>query len=169
MKFLISDISISISNLISYFYWNFKGVRVVPQSSVSRKAKLSNCSIFGRSVVLDEAVVGSNTYMTDSYIQHATIGDFCSIAPGVKVGLEEHDIANFSTHPSTYNSKQFVASRGRAVIGNHVWLAANCIVLQGVTVGDHVVIAAGAVVTSDVPAGEIWGGIPARFLKKREV
>ncbi|MFV8270530.1 DapH/DapD/GlmU-related protein [Flavobacterium sp. GT2N3] len=167
MKFLFSDIYNLIIQFVSYLYWNLNGVRVVPSSYVSRKAKLNGCSIFGNSKVLDEAIIGENTYMTDAYVQHATIGSYCSIAPGVKIGLEEHDVSNFSTHPSTYNSKKFVASNGRSIIGNHVWLAANCIILQGVTLGDHAVVAAGAVVTKDIPQGEIWGGIPARFLKKR--
>ena len=166
MKFILSDLNTKIGTLYSYLYWNLKGVRVVPMSNVSRKARLINCSIFGRSIVLEEAIIGANTYLTDAFIQHATIGSFCSIAPGVKIGMEEHDINNYSTHPSTYDSKKFVSSKGRTIIGNHVWLAANCIILQGVTIGDNAVVAAGAVVTSDIPAGEIWGGIPARFIKK---
>ncbi|RTZ00895.1 antibiotic acetyltransferase [Flavobacterium sp. RSP49] len=158
-----------IDQILPYLYWNSKGVRVVSSFIVSRKANLKNCSIFGKSIVLEEAIVGANTYMTDAYIQHATVGSYCSIAPGVKIGLEEHDVENFSTHPSTYDSKLFVKSKGRCKIGDHVWLAANCIVLQGVTIGKHAVIVAGAVVTKDVPDGEIWGGIPAKFLKKRDL
>lgn len=169
MKFLVVDLYDKLKKFQGYFYWNLKGVRVVGSSYVSIKANLNNCSIFGNSVVLDEAVVGENSYMTDAYIQHATIGSYCSIAPGVKIGLEEHDINNYSTHPSTYDSKSFVKSKGRSEIGDHVWLAANSIILQGVKVGDHSVIAAGAVVTKDVPEGEIWGGIPAKFLKKRDL
>jgi len=169
MKFLVVDLFNKFKKFQGYLYWNLKGVRVVCSSYVSMKANLTNCSVFGNSVVLDESVVGENSYMTDAYIQHATIGVYCSIAPGVKIGLEEHDIENYSTHPSTYDSKSFVKSRGRTEIGNHVWLAANCVILQGVKIGDNAVIAAGAVVTKDVPEGEIWGGIPAKFLKKRNL
>lgn len=41
-------------------------------------------------------------------------------------------------------------------------LFAGAIVTPGVTVGTGAVIASGAVVLEDVPAGEIWGGVPAR-------
>ena len=42
------------------------------------------------------------------------------------------------------------------------------IVLQGVKIGDGAVVAAGAVVTKDIPANEVWGGVPAKKIKDRE-
>lgn len=60
-------------------------------------------------------------------------------------------------------------SYGEVIIGNNVFLGANVIICQPVTVGDNSAIAAGAVVTKDIPAGEIWGGVPAKFIKKIEM
>ena len=39
-------------------------------------------------------------------------------------------------------------------------------ILPGITIGENAMIGAGSVVTKNVPAGEIWVGNPARFLKK---
>lgn len=39
---------------------------------------------------------------------------------------------------------------------------AGATVLPGVTIGENACVAAGAVVRTDVPAFEIWGGVPAR-------
>lgn len=39
---------------------------------------------------------------------------------------------------------------------------AGATILPGVTVGENAVVAAGAVVGKDVPAYEVWGGVPAR-------
>lgn len=50
-------------------------------------------------------------------------------------------------------------------VGRNVWVAANCVLLPGTRIGDHSLIAAGSVVSGEVPAGEIWGGVPARRLK----
>ena len=50
-------------------------------------------------------------------------------------------------------------------IGNNVWLGAGAVVLHGVSIGDGAVIGANAVVVKDVPAGEIWGGVPARRIR----
>lgn len=57
----------------------------------------------------------------------------------------------------------------RTVIGEFVVIFAGAIITPGVTIGDGAIVAAGAVVTRDVPAWEIWGGVPARFIKRREV
>lgn len=54
------------------------------------------------------------------------------------------------------------------VIGNDVWIGANCIILSGVTVGEGSVIAAGSVVTKSVAPFTIVGGNPARLIKERD-
>jgi hypothetical protein len=51
-------------------------------------------------------------------------------------------------------------------IEDGAFIGTNAIILKGVTVGAESVIAAGAIVTKSVPPGEIWGGNPARFIKK---
>ncbi len=51
-------------------------------------------------------------------------------------------------------------------IGDYVFIGARCIIMKGVTIGDHSIVAAGSVVTKDIPADEVWGGNPARYIKK---
>jgi len=52
-------------------------------------------------------------------------------------------------------------------IGNDVWIGTHVVILPGVSIGDGAIIGAGSVVTKDVPPYEIWGGVPACHLKKR--
>ncbi len=51
------------------------------------------------------------------------------------------------------------------MIGDHVWIGNNVVILPGIQVGDHSVIGANAVVTKDVPEYAVVGGVPAKIIK----
>ncbi|MBI1973334.1 acyltransferase [Candidatus Micrarchaeota archaeon] len=50
-------------------------------------------------------------------------------------------------------------------IGKNVLVGARCIILPGVEIGDGATVSAMSLVNKDVPAGETWGGIPARKIR----
>jgi len=52
------------------------------------------------------------------------------------------------------------------LIGDNVRIGAHAVILPGLHIHDNVSIGAGAVVTKNIPAGKIYGGNPARELKK---
>lgn len=54
------------------------------------------------------------------------------------------------------------------IIGRGAFIGAHTIILKGVCIGEQSVIGAGAVVTKSIPAGEIWAGNPAQFIRKIE-
>jgi acetyltransferase-like isoleucine patch superfamily enzyme len=89
------------------------------------------------------------------------IGDDSSIASGCKFVDHDHGIVGETIDAAPGRT-------GAIVLGRHVWLGANVIVLRGVTIGDGAVVAAGAVVTRSIPAREIWAGVPARLLRLRD-
>ena len=52
-------------------------------------------------------------------------------------------------------------------IGDNCWLAANAVILPGVTLGSHTIVAAGAVVSRSFPDGDqVLAGVPAKIVKK---
>jgi len=53
---------------------------------------------------------------------------------------------------------------GKVEIGARAMVGANCTVLPGVKVGEDATVAAMSLVNRDIPAGQAWGGIPARRL-----
>ncbi|WP_058301360.1 acyltransferase [Gorillibacterium timonense] len=86
------------------------------------------------------------------YVDHNT-----NISSHIKLITGSHDV----------DDPQYTASFKPIIIGHHCWIGTGAIVLQGVTIGDGVVVAAGAVVTKDIPPFEVWGGVPAKFIRKR--
>lgn len=57
---------------------------------------------------------------------------------------------------------------GRVIIGNHVYVGADAIIMPGVKIGDYSIIGAGAIVTKDVPAHSVAVGCPAKVISTYE-
>lgn len=107
------------------------------------------------------------------------IGKFCSIASGTKfiMGPANHRISSVTTYPfqvfgglwseNTPSHLSQLPFKGNTVVGSDVWIGRESVIMPGVTIGDGVIIAAYSVVTKDVPPYSVFGGNPARFLKKR--
>ena len=54
-------------------------------------------------------------------------------------------------------------------IGNNVLLGGNSIIMPGVSIGNHSVVGAGSIVTNNIGDFEIWTGVPAKFIRKRNI
>lgn len=57
--------------------------------------------------------------------------------------------------------------KGDIVIGNDVWIGRESVIMPGIKIGDGAIIAAYSVVAKNVPAYTVYGGNPAKFIKKR--
>lgn len=90
------------------------------------------------------------------------IGESALLAQNVSLIAANHSLSE----DMPYRDAPWDDTRTGIDIGNNAWLGAGVIVLPGVSIGANAVVAAGAVVTHDVPAGEVWGGIPARFIRR---
>lgn len=107
---------------------------------------------------------------------NVTIHEFCLISGygGVKIGDEVSIAAGskiFSaTHP--YDNPKVKIRRGGLIkapveIGDDVWIGANVVITPGVKIGSGAVVGAGAVVTKDLGDNCVYGGIPAKLIKRR--
>lgn len=56
---------------------------------------------------------------------------------------------------------------GVVIIGDDVWIGANCVITPDVRIGRGAVVGAGAVVTRDVAPFAVVGGVPARPIGER--
>lgn len=121
-------------------------------------------------VVLNHAVleIGNNVGMSQATLvchNRITIGNNVKLGGGVKI----YDTDFHSIEPSIrLNHELDLLSKKTAPvsIGENAFIGAGSIILKGVSIGNNVIVGAGAVVTKSIPDNEIWGGNPAKFLKK---
>ena len=92
------------------------------------------------------------------------IGSKCLLAQFVTVVASNHGAE--LGHPMI--DQKWAVTPHSVEIGNDVWIGAGVTILPGSRIGSGAIIAAGAVVRGEIPGEEIWGGVPARFLKVRK-
>lgn len=128
-------------------------------------------------VVLPDAKVGENCNVcSHCFIENdVEIGNNVTVKCGVQLwnGLRvEDDVfigANVSFTNDRYpRSKRYPARFEKTFIRKGASIGAGSVVLCGIEIGEKAMIGAGSVVTKDVPAGELWLGNPARFVRKLE-
>lgn len=105
------------------------------------------------------------------------VGSFCSIGPDVEFFLGgNHRIDRFTTYPfghriseifDNFDGNGHPYSNGDIVIGNDVWIGDGATILSGVNISDGSVIGAKSLVTKNIGPYEIWGGNPAKLIRKR--
>ena len=92
-----------------------------------------------------------------------TIGNNVMLAPRVSIYAENHVF----DHPEILIRDQGVEKK-EVIIEDDCWIAANSILLAGVTIGKGSVVAAGSVVTENVPPYSVVAGVPAKWIKSRK-
>lgn len=106
-------------------------------------------------------VVGKGVFINYNFSciarQNVTIEDNVYIGPNVSLFTSNHD---FIDHKIIHSSPIHICK--------NVWIAANVIVLPGVTIGENAVIGAGSVVTKDVKPFTVVAGNPAKYIKEVE-
>lgn len=151
---------------------------------LGRGVTITNSTFSEYNYLANTSVVKDCTFEKLSYIgegsrlRNVRVGPYCSIGPGVLIGLGEHPTDRFSTHPAFYSgsgqvglsyvSKSTFREYGDTVVlDGDVWIGANVIVRAGVKIGFGAIVASGSVVTKDVEPYSIVGGVPAKFIRKR--
>lgn len=93
------------------------------------------------------------------------IGNYVKLGAGVIVMDSDMHSLDFIQRRDS-KTDVINAKTKKIEIGNDVFIGVNSIISKGVVIGNRSIIAAGSVVTKSVPEDEIWGGNPAKLIKK---
>lgn len=137
-------------------------------------SSINNCIDYGQSKIVvmpnAELVIGNFSGISNVVLHcynKVVIGNYVNIGAGTTIFDTNFHSTNWKKREDrtedTYDAKSAPIH-----IGDYVFIGARCIIGKGVTIGDKSMICAGSVVTKDIPSGEIWGGNPAKFIKKIE-
>jgi len=139
-----------IREVFSKIYINFGN-----HSSIRSNVKILNK--YGRHITIGNNSIINEGCLFDGRSGKIVIGNNVSISREVMIYTLEHkiDCDYFKTEP------------GDVVINDYVWLGSRVIILPGVEIGLGAVVASGAVVTKDIPPMSVYGGIPAKLIRKR--
>jgi len=170
---MIKSIKLGIYYLIFYnlpnsrFFFLFTRLRVLYVSKVLGILPSCVTSKIEEKVYLSDSKnisIGVNCRINENvFIQGATIGDNVLIAPNCSLLSVSH-IHSDRDIPIVFQGE---TDPNPPIIKDNVWLGRNVIVLPGVTIGEGAIVAAGAIVNKDVESFSIYGGVPAKLIKKR--
>jgi putative colanic acid biosynthesis acetyltransferase WcaF len=105
--------------------------------------------------------------------EQATIADGAVIYNPEPVRLGSHAIVSQEAYlcgaTHDYEDPAFPLIAFPISLGEYSWICARATVQSGVNVGDGAVLALGSIATKDLEPWTVYGGVPARKLKRREL
>ena len=146
-----------------------------PLSDVQCKNIPESTRIWQYCVILPNAKIGKDCNICSHCLveNEASIGNRCTIKCGVQIwdGIEIEDDVFIGSNVTFTNDKYpHSQNENWILLKTHVCkgatIGAGSTILPGITIGEGAMIGAGSVVTKNIPAGELWVGNPARFVKK---
>jgi acetyltransferase-like isoleucine patch superfamily enzyme len=161
-----------------------RGVLALDQTSFLEAPTMVQAQIASRMILQ----VGAFCSIAGGKLGNVKIGRYCSIAPEVVIGSNEHPVdwltSSRVTHVADLHEwAQFVApdkveelrkqripfkdSCKVTTIGNDVWIGQGVFIKAGVTIGDGAVVGGRSVVVKDVPPYSIVAGTPATVKRLR--
>lgn len=90
------------------------------------------------------------------------IGKNCIVSQGVSIFSTGLDIEKWSER----DFKKDGHVNKEVIIGDNVWLCANVTLCPGAVIEDDVVVAAGSVVCGHLKKGYLYGGVPAKEIRR---
>lgn len=140
-------------------YINIYGCEIGDNTKIGAFVEIQKKAVIGKN-----CKISSHTFICSG----VKIGNNCFIGHGVVFINDNYpqsvSLANRLETENEWN-KRFV----KTVIEDNVSIGSNCTVLGNIKIGRNSLLGAGSVVTKNIPAGQIWAGNPAKFIRKRSI
>jgi virginiamycin A acetyltransferase len=137
-----------------------KGTRFVlgERSVIDSFVKFKPAGGHGDVLIGEDVVINSGCVLYSG--NGIRIGNGVAIAANCTFAPVNHAYADRSR---TIRSQGFKPSKGGIVIGDDVWIGANCVLLDGALLGEGCVVGAGSVVSGELDAYGIYAGHPLQL------
>lgn len=116
----------------------------------------------GRLEIDEGSYIGGLSTIQLNKDQKVIIGKGCSISHNVRMYtsslIPDYDFKDKINAP---------IKKGDIVIGDYVWIGANVFINPGINIGENSVIGANSVVTKDIAPYSIYGGVPAKLIRRK--
>lgn len=103
-------------------------------------------------------------YHPENFIlgRNVDIGAFTAIFAhrGVTIG----DEVQLGSHCSVYSVSTIDGKEGPVALKKNCRIGTKSTVMPGITVGENSIVGGHSFVNCDIPANQVWAGVPARFL-----
>ncbi len=160
-------------------------IEIDPTARISRLADIEDSTrgtriVFGPRVTVDAFVKVKPAGGSGDLVIGAdcTINSGCVFytGHGIRFGEGVLVAANCTFAPTNHavarrdlpiRQQGFTPSRGGIVVGNDVWIGANCVILDGAVLEDGCVVGAGSVVRGRLEAYKIYAGAPLKVIGER--
>lgn len=126
-------------------------------ASPTERANLmrSKMHFVGKNVQLFTVSFGTEPYLI-------SIHD--NVVCAANVSFVTHDVSCFNVARYLKLSEGCLDKVGSIELHDNCFVGANTLLMPNCSVGKNSIVAAGSVVTSKIPDGEVWGGVPAKYI-----
>lgn len=129
-----------------------------------------NCFLADNATVIGDTVIGDNCSI---WFNTVLRGDVNSIYIGNNVNIQDGSVLHTLYQKSTIKIGNYVSVGHNvtihgAEVKDYALIGMGSTILDHAVIGEGSIIAAGSLVLSNtvIEAGTIWGGVPAKFIKK---